>query len=84
FGLLTDKILKGLTVIAPELQIIDMGELVRLQIYVHLDDTWAWVAMGPDRQPDAAASALGVAQDALIVNEGGQAVPVPIQAPQQP
>ncbi|GJX29638.1 hypothetical protein Tco_0237717 [Tanacetum coccineum] len=32
FGLLTAKILGGLTVIAPELPIIDMAELVRLQI----------------------------------------------------
>ncbi|GJT92671.1 hypothetical protein Tco_1081516 [Tanacetum coccineum] len=32
FGLLTDEILEGLTVISPELQMIDMAELVRLQI----------------------------------------------------
>ncbi|GJY64051.1 hypothetical protein Tco_0465511 [Tanacetum coccineum] len=57
FGLLTAEILGGLTVIAPELPIIDMGELVRLQICMEVDDTWAWVAMGPERQPDAAASA---------------------------
>ncbi|GKE97424.1 hypothetical protein Tco_0020775, partial [Tanacetum coccineum] len=43
---------RGLTVIAPELSIIDM-----------------------DRQPDVAAGALGVAQDAPIVDEGGQADP---------
>ncbi|GKF52912.1 hypothetical protein Tco_0159822 [Tanacetum coccineum] len=61
-----------------------MAELVRLQICVQLDDTWAWVAMGPDRQSDVAASALGVAQDAPIVDEGGQAVSAPVQAPQQP
>ncbi|GKC45090.1 hypothetical protein Tco_1062812 [Tanacetum coccineum] len=52
FRLLTDEILGGLTVIAPELQMIDMAELV--------------------------------AQDAPIINEGGQAVSAPIQAPQQP
>ncbi|GJV04771.1 BTB/POZ domain-containing protein NPY2 [Tanacetum coccineum] len=45
FRLLTAEILGGLTVIVLELQIIDMVELVRLQIYVQLDDTWAWVAM---------------------------------------
>ncbi|GJV51925.1 hypothetical protein Tco_1447666 [Tanacetum coccineum] len=84
FGLLTTEILGGLTVIAPKLQIIDMAELVRLQIYVHLDDTWAWVAMGPERQPDAAAGALAVAEDAPAVDEGDQAVPAPVQAPQQP
>ncbi|GKF49200.1 hypothetical protein Tco_0142451, partial [Tanacetum coccineum] len=38
FRLLTTKILRGLTVIAPELPIIDMGELVRLQICMEVDD----------------------------------------------
>ncbi|GJU23608.1 hypothetical protein Tco_1156950 [Tanacetum coccineum] len=28
-----------------------------------LDDSWAWVAMGPERQPDAAAGAVGVEED---------------------
>ncbi|GKF84951.1 hypothetical protein Tco_0249849, partial [Tanacetum coccineum] len=32
FGLLTAKILEGFTIIAPELLIVDMAELVRLQI----------------------------------------------------
>ncbi|GJU82616.1 hypothetical protein Tco_1284981 [Tanacetum coccineum] len=76
--LLTVKILGGLTVIAPELLIIDMGALVRLQICMEVDDTWAWVAMGAERQPDAATGALGVAQDAPIVDEGGQADPAPV------
>ncbi|GJW22028.1 hypothetical protein Tco_0032650 [Tanacetum coccineum] len=67
FEILTTKILGGLTVIAPELPIIDMAELVRLQIYEQLDDTWVWVAMGPKRQPDVAAGAPGVAQDALLL-----------------
>ncbi|GKD88972.1 hypothetical protein Tco_1364479, partial [Tanacetum coccineum] len=84
FGLLTAEILRGLTVVAPELQMIDMAELVRLQICVQLDDTWAWVAMGPERQPDTAAGAPADAEDALIVDEGGQADPAPAQAPQQP
>ncbi|GKE10527.1 hypothetical protein Tco_1414078 [Tanacetum coccineum] len=78
------EILRGLTVITPELLIIDMGELVRLQISLELDDTCTWVAMGPERQPDAAASTLAVAEDAPAVDEGGQAVPAPVQAPQQP
>ncbi|GJW38255.1 hypothetical protein Tco_0064100 [Tanacetum coccineum] len=34
--------------------------------------------------PDAAAGTLEVAQDVLIVDEGGQAIPAPVQAPQQP
>ncbi|GJV33368.1 hypothetical protein Tco_1393768 [Tanacetum coccineum] len=50
FGLLTAKILGGLTVIALELPIIDMAKLVRLHISVQFDDTWAWVAIGPERQ----------------------------------
>nr|GEZ48846.1 hypothetical protein [Tanacetum cinerariifolium] len=53
FELLTE----GLTMILLYLLVIDMGELVRLQICKELDDTWAWVAPGPERQPDAAASA---------------------------
>ncbi|GJW05001.1 hypothetical protein Tco_1563857 [Tanacetum coccineum] len=71
-------ILGELTVIAPELLIIDMGELVRLQIYMKVDDTWAWVAIGLERQPHAVAGAHGVAQDAPIVDEGGQANPEPV------
>ncbi|GKC03786.1 hypothetical protein Tco_0995396, partial [Tanacetum coccineum] len=78
FGLLTAEILGGLTVISPELPIIDMAELVRLQICVQLDDTWAWVAMGPERQPDAAAGAPAIAKDALAVDEGDQAISAPM------
>ncbi|GJX77316.1 hypothetical protein Tco_0324127 [Tanacetum coccineum] len=84
FGILTAEILGGLTVIAPELPIINMAELVRLQICAQFDDTWAWVAMGPERQPDAAAGAPVVAEDALAANEGDQAISAPEQAPQQP
>ncbi|GKG07858.1 hypothetical protein Tco_0333690, partial [Tanacetum coccineum] len=47
-----------------------------------VDDTWARVAMGPERQPDAAAGAPGVAQDAPIVDEGGQAILASVQATQ--
>ncbi|GJX96981.1 hypothetical protein Tco_0352779 [Tanacetum coccineum] len=79
FGLLTAEILRGLTVIDLELPIIDMGELVRLQICMEVDDTWAWVAMGPERQPDATAGSPEVAQDASIIDEGGQADPTPIR-----
>ncbi|GJS38418.1 hypothetical protein Tco_0563461 [Tanacetum coccineum] len=61
FGLLTAKILGGLTVIAPELPIIDMTEL-----------------------PVATAGAPAVAEDAPIIDEGGQADLAPEQAPQQP
>ncbi|GJU88080.1 hypothetical protein Tco_1300503 [Tanacetum coccineum] len=75
---------KGLAVIAPKLPVIDMGELVRLQIYEHIDDTWAWVALGPERQPDAAVGTPRVAQDALAADEGVQADPSPVQAPPPP
>ncbi|GJY84497.1 hypothetical protein Tco_0497873 [Tanacetum coccineum] len=37
----------------------------------------AWVAMGPERQPVAAAGASTVAEDAPIIDEGGQADPAP-------
>ncbi|GJY02368.1 hypothetical protein Tco_0360520 [Tanacetum coccineum] len=44
----------------------------------------AWVAPGPERQPDAAAGAPGAAEDAPAVDEGAQANPAPVQAPQPP
>ncbi|GKC53265.1 hypothetical protein Tco_1076010 [Tanacetum coccineum] len=72
FGLLTAKILGGLTIIAPKLPIIDMGELARLQICMKVDDTWAWVAIGPERQPDATTGALAVAEDALAAADEGR------------
>ncbi|GJV52966.1 hypothetical protein Tco_1448707 [Tanacetum coccineum] len=84
FGLLTVEILGGLTVIAPKLPIINMGELVRLQICMKVNDTWDWVSMGPEKQPDAAAGALRVAKDAPAVDEDDQAVSETMQAPQQP
>nr|GFB18525.1 hypothetical protein [Tanacetum cinerariifolium] len=74
----------GLTVIPPPLPVIVMAELVRLQICVNINDTWAWVAMGPERQPDATVGAPRVAQDASVVDEGDQVVLAPIQAPPPP
>nr|GEX50872.1 hypothetical protein [Tanacetum cinerariifolium] len=79
-----EKILGGLIVISPELPIIDMAELVRLQICEQLDDTWAWVAMGPERQPDATADSQEAAEDVAAVDEGGQADPTPVQVPLPP
>ncbi|GJZ88824.1 hypothetical protein Tco_0660606 [Tanacetum coccineum] len=79
-----DEILGVLTVISPELLIIDMAVLVRLSICKKLDDTWAWVAMGPERQPDAAVGAPGVAQDAPVIDKGSQAYPTPVEAPLPP
>ncbi|GKD38915.1 hypothetical protein Tco_1259122 [Tanacetum coccineum] len=80
-GLLTAEILRGLTVIAPELPIINMIELVRLQICTHFDDTWVWVSMGLERQPDVVADAPADAEDTPIVNEDDQAILAPIHAP---
>ncbi|GKE02956.1 hypothetical protein Tco_1390939, partial [Tanacetum coccineum] len=44
----------------------------------------AWVAPGPERQPDAVAGAPAEVDDVLVVDEGGQADLAPVQAPQQP
>nr|GEY34794.1 hypothetical protein [Tanacetum cinerariifolium] len=50
FRLLTEKRLQGLTVIVRDMPVIDMAELLTLHICVELDDTWAWVALGSERQ----------------------------------
>ncbi|GKD92226.1 hypothetical protein Tco_1372063, partial [Tanacetum coccineum] len=55
-----------------------------LTICEELDDTWAWVASGPERQQVAAAGAPVVAKDDPVVDEGVSAVPAPVQAPQAP
>ncbi|GKA24047.1 hypothetical protein Tco_0710080, partial [Tanacetum coccineum] len=54
------------------------------KIYKKLDDTWVWVAIGLKRQPDAATGAPRVAQDAPIVDMGGQADSTPVQAQPPP
>ncbi|GJZ55130.1 hypothetical protein Tco_0610323 [Tanacetum coccineum] len=51
----------------------DLFYLRGMDICVDINDTWAWVAMGPKRQPDDAADAPGVAQDAPAVDEGRMA-----------
>ncbi|GJV18833.1 hypothetical protein Tco_1367853 [Tanacetum coccineum] len=82
FGLLTKERLLGLTVIVQDLPVIDMAKLVRLKICVELDDTWAWVASRPERQPDATAGAFEAAEDAPVADEGALAIPEPVQATQ--
>ncbi|GJT10309.1 hypothetical protein Tco_0857351, partial [Tanacetum coccineum] len=84
FGLLTAEILGGLTVIAPELPIINMAELVRLLICVEINYTWTWVAMGPERQPNAAVGAPAIPEDAPAIDEGDQDVLALVHVPQQP
>ncbi|GJX18398.1 hypothetical protein Tco_0221075 [Tanacetum coccineum] len=49
----------------------------------HFGILTAWVAMGPERQLDDVVGAPVVAEDAPAVDEGDQAVLVPVQAPQQ-
>ncbi|GJX66892.1 hypothetical protein Tco_0302619 [Tanacetum coccineum] len=60
---------------------ISRGKLVRLLICKEIDNTWAWVALGPERQPDAAASAHGVVQDAPVVDEGDRVISAPVLVP---
>ncbi|GJX33066.1 hypothetical protein Tco_0242921 [Tanacetum coccineum] len=68
FGLLSEERLQGLTIILPALPIMDMTELVRLQICVKLDDTWAWVPTGPARHEG---DVSGVAKEAPVAPGGG-------------
>ncbi|GJY08555.1 hypothetical protein Tco_0375609 [Tanacetum coccineum] len=70
--------------ISGDLHEINMAELVRLQIYEELDDTWAWVAPGPERQQVVATSATETSEDAPIVDEDASVVLAPMQAPQLP
>nr|GEX43824.1 hypothetical protein [Tanacetum cinerariifolium] len=70
--------------ISGDLHVIDMAELVRLQLCIDLDDTWAWVAPGLERQPDATAGAPEATEDAPIADEGAPAIPAPVQASQPP
>ncbi|GJW31942.1 hypothetical protein Tco_0051974 [Tanacetum coccineum] len=46
-----------------------MAELVRLQIYEDINDTWAYITLGLERQPDAAVGAPGAAKSAPVVDE---------------
>ncbi|GJR73378.1 hypothetical protein Tco_0085743 [Tanacetum coccineum] len=76
FGLVSDDGLRGLLVVAFELLLIDMGELVKLNICIEIGDDWAWVAPGPERQQVTVA---GAPEDAPIVDKGAQADPAPVQ-----
>nr|GEW61778.1 hypothetical protein [Tanacetum cinerariifolium] len=53
-------------------------------IYDELDDTWALVAQGPERQPDAAAGALEGVEGATNVDEGAHAIPALVRASHPP
>nr|GFC66529.1 hypothetical protein [Tanacetum cinerariifolium] len=70
FGLVIDHGLRGLSVVTHELSLIDLHEFRRLNVCLRVGDTWAWVALGPERQPDATAGAFGAADDAPALDEG--------------
>nr|GEV27421.1 hypothetical protein [Tanacetum cinerariifolium] len=82
FRLVSDQGLRGLLVVTHELPLLDLHELGRLKICERIGDMSAWVASGPERQPDAGASAPRAAKDALAVNKNAQADPAPVHAPQ--
>nr|GEV85270.1 hypothetical protein [Tanacetum cinerariifolium] len=84
FSLVSDDGLRELSVVAHELPFIDMGELVKLNICMEIGDDWAWVASGPERQQVVAVGSLEAVEDALTIDEGAQADPPPVQAPQPP
>ncbi|GJT02054.1 hypothetical protein Tco_0823223 [Tanacetum coccineum] len=84
FRLVSDQGLRGLSMVTRELPLIDLHELGRLNIYERIGYTWAWIAPGPERQPDAAVGAPGATEDAPVVDGGAQADPAPVQAPQPP
>ncbi|GKD67540.1 hypothetical protein Tco_1321630, partial [Tanacetum coccineum] len=84
FGLVSDDGLRGLSVVARELPLIDMGELVKLNICMEIGDEWAWVAPGPERKQVVMSGSPEAAEDAPIINEGTQADLAPIQAPRPP
>nr|GEW57393.1 hypothetical protein [Tanacetum cinerariifolium] len=84
FGLVSDDGLRGLSIVARELPLIDTCELVELNICMDLGDDWAWAAPRPEMQQVTAAGALEAAEDGPTVDEGDQAISAPVQAPQQP
>ncbi|GKB59850.1 hypothetical protein Tco_0916036 [Tanacetum coccineum] len=71
FRLVSDQGLRGLSMVTHELSMIDLHELVRLNIYERIGDT-------------VCGGAGGAAEDAHAVNEGAQADPALVQAPQPP
>ncbi|GJY88860.1 hypothetical protein Tco_0503488 [Tanacetum coccineum] len=82
FGLVSDQGLRGLLVVVNELSVIDLDKLAGLNICSSFGDTWAWVAPKTKRQQTIAAGAPRAAEDAPTANEGAQAIPALIQAPQ--
>ncbi|GKC17570.1 hypothetical protein Tco_1014352 [Tanacetum coccineum] len=54
---------KRKAMISGDLPVIEMAKLVRLQICVELDDTWAWVALGPERPACTMAQRLATVEE---------------------
>ncbi|GJW10347.1 hypothetical protein Tco_1576174 [Tanacetum coccineum] len=46
FGLVSDDGLRGFSIMTCEILMIDMGKLVKLNIYREIGDEWAWVVLG--------------------------------------
>ncbi|GJZ35354.1 hypothetical protein Tco_0581171 [Tanacetum coccineum] len=59
FGLVSDDGLRGLSVVTRELPLIDMGELVKLNIYIEIGDDWAWAVPAPIHAPPPPPPAAG-------------------------
>ncbi|GKE90298.1 hypothetical protein Tco_1567773, partial [Tanacetum coccineum] len=63
---------------------LSRGQFIDRLICKELKDTWAWVALGPERQQVVGIGTPKAAEDAPVVDEGAPAVPAPAQAPQPP
>ncbi|GJV59023.1 hypothetical protein Tco_1465123 [Tanacetum coccineum] len=59
FGLVSDDGLRGLSVVTRELPLIDMGDLVKLNIYMEVGDYWAWAVPIPIHAPPSPPPAEG-------------------------
>ncbi|GJS28372.1 putative reverse transcriptase domain-containing protein [Tanacetum coccineum] len=70
-------------VVTRKLPLIDLHELGRLHICSRYDDTWAWVAPGPERQRAAAAGAPEANEGDEAAAEDAQEIPAPAPAPVQ-
>nr|GEV66178.1 hypothetical protein [Tanacetum cinerariifolium]GEW67136.1 hypothetical protein [Tanacetum cinerariifolium] len=70
--------------LARYLRLFSSGRKQGAMIFGEIDDTWAWVAPGPERQLDAAAGAPEAAEDAFVADEGALTITAPVQAPQPP
>nr|GEV97685.1 hypothetical protein [Tanacetum cinerariifolium] len=80
----SDDGLRGLSVVTRDIPLIDMGKLIKLDIYREIGDDWAWVASGPERQQVATDGTPEAIEDASAVDEGAQADLTLVHTPQPP